>query len=66
MAGNHHVENFDNGYYLWLISKEPIKDVNCKLLDVPLDDVQMLGDSYYCYRCPNPLIAIDFDLTVEV
>lgn len=66
MAGNHHVENFNNGYYLWLISKEPIKDVNCKLLDVPLDDVQMLGDSYYCYRCPNPLIAINFDLTVEV
>lgn len=65
LEGNQHVENYHNGYYLWIISKDPIKDVNCQLLDVPLADVQMIGEGYYCYHCPNPLIATNFDLTIE-
>ena len=64
LAGSHSVVNYNSGYYLWLFSKTPIKDVNCNLLDVPLADVQMVGN-YYCYHCPNPLIATDFDLTIE-
>lgn len=65
LNGNQHVENFNTGYYLWIISKDPIKDVNCHLLDVPLAEVQMIGEGYYCYHCPNRLIATNFDLTIE-
>lgn len=65
LQGNQSVVNYNKGYYLWLFSLDPIKDVNCRLLDVPLAQVQMLGNVYYCYHCPNPLMATNFDLTIE-
>lgn len=65
VEGNQHVTNYNTGYYLWIISKTPIKDVNCQLLDVPLAEVQRVDGNYYCYHCPNRLIATSFDLTIE-
>lgn len=65
LEGNQHVENFNTGYYFWIISRDPIKDCNCSCFDVPLDEVQMLTEEgYYCYHCPNPLIATKFDVSI--
>lgn len=65
IVGNHHVVNYNNGYYLWIISCEPLKDVNSSLFDVPLADVQIKDNHQYCYHCPNPIIATNFDITIE-
>lgn len=65
LSGNQHVENYNTGYYLWIFSKTPIKDVQCKMFDVPMSDVVMDSEGHYCYYCLNPLIATDFDFTIE-
>lgn len=65
LSGNYHVENYNTGYYLWILAKSPIKDIQSKTFDVPLSDVVEDGQGHYCYYCPNALIATDFDFTIE-
>lgn len=65
LSGNIHLQNYNPGYYLWIATKTPIKDVNCNHFDVPLTDPQIINDGHYCYLCPNKLIATNFDLTIE-
>lgn len=65
LTGNQHVENYNDGYYLWICSKTPIKDVQCKMFDVPISDAAIDSEGHYCYYCLNPLIATDFDFTIE-
>ena len=65
LDGNYTVENYNRGYYLWFFSKSPIKDVQCRMFDVPLAEPVKNAAGYYCYHCPNKLIATTFDFTIE-
>lgn len=65
VSGDHHVQNFNNKYYLWIISTEEINDVTSNSFSVPISEVQKVDD-YYCYYCLNPLIATDFNITITL
>lgn len=65
MEGEHHVENFNSGYYLWIISTKEIASVSSSSssFSVPLSQPQRL-DNYYCYYCLNRLINTDFTINI--
>lgn len=65
ISGNHYVQNFNSGYYLWIISTKEIKNVTSSSFNVPISEVQKVND-YYCYYCLNPLIATDFNITITL
>lgn len=66
--GNHTVTNSTTGNYLWICSPKRVSDVNSSLFDVPIASVEektIDGITYYCYHCPNALIATTFDISIE-
>lgn len=65
MEGEHHVENFNSGYYLWIISTKEISSVSSSSFSVPLSEPQRLDD-YYCYYCLNQLINTDFTINITL
>lgn len=73
LNGKHHLENHNDGYYLWIVSRYPIKRAMMGLAEIPLTKMQEDKGSYY-YCCPNPVaksegvnggMDIDIELTCE-
>jgi len=63
---------------LWICSPKRFSDVNSSLFDVPIfpsnvsaedfpaeEKKTVGGITYYCYHCPNALIATTFDISIE-
>ena len=75
--GTHYLTNTVEGNRLWIVSREPIADMNSleqtarvriSTFDAPLEKVagpELSGDGHYYYYCPTKIWATSFDITVD-
>lgn len=56
ISGTHHVNNNNAGWYLWIASRTPIKNVMIGEFKMPITAAEYIQkDRLYCYACPNPV-----------
>lgn len=72
----HNLTNIEEGAYLWICSRVPVKDADSADLnnvfylrsntfDAPMIAQPEIKEGYYCYRSQNALHPASFDITVE-
>lgn len=64
LEGNTQVTNYNNGYYLWIVSRSQIESVTSSGFPVPINGPTKQGDLYY-YVCPTAQIATTWVINIK-